>query len=82
MEVIESIVDGFNAIINILKMGFNTLMNFFKSLGLVLEYIGNAVIKAMDIADTLPSWIKGFVLMTIAISTIYIIVGRAGGKSE
>lgn len=68
----------FDTIVNL----FNMLMNVFKLLGMMLSYIGTIITLALNQISTLPTWLQAFAVITLAISVIYIIIGRNAGKSE
>ena len=81
MQVIQSVVDGFNAIISILKLGFTTLQNLINGLISFFLWLIKIFDYAIELMDYFPSWISGFILLSLGISVIFLIVGRTGGHS-
>lgn len=75
------IINAFKWLINAIKMIFTFIMNFFKSIGMLFSYLIHIVNVAFSVILTLPPFIQAFAYITLAISIIYIIVGRNSGKS-
>lgn len=57
-------------------------MNFFKAITMLFQYLITIINLAFTTILTLPPFIQAFAYITIAISIIYIIVGRNTGKSD
>lgn len=78
----KAIVSGFTFLINAIKTIFGFVMNIFKAIAMLFEYLITIVNLAFTAILTLPPYIQAFAYITIAISIIYIIVGRNTGKSD
>ncbi len=78
----KAIVNGFSFIINLFKTIFSIIMNLFKTIGMLFQYLITIINIAITTIATLPPWLRAFAILTISISTIYIIVGRNTGKSD
>lgn len=78
----KAIINGFTWLINTIKLLFSFIMNFFKAITMLFNYLITIINLAFTTILTLPSYIQAFAYITIAISIIYIIVGRNAGKSE
>lgn len=77
-----AIINGFTSIINIFKLIIEIIMSFFKAIGYLFTYIIKIPIIFGEMQIAFPSWLKGFIMLTLSISFVYILVGRVGGKSE
>lgn len=78
----KSIINGFKWLISAIKLIFTFIMNFFKAITMLFTYLINIVNLAFTTILSLPPYIQAFAYITIAISIIYIIVGRNSGKSD
>ncbi len=78
----KGIINAFSTLINIIKMLFDIIMDFFSTIGMVFKYLITIVNMAFNIIATFPPWIKAFATITISISIAYFIIGRNVGKSE
>ena len=78
----RAIINGFKWLISAIKMIFEFIMNFFKAITMLFEFLYNIINVALTTILTLPPYIQAFAYITIAISIIYIIVGRNTGKSD
>lgn len=78
----KAIVSGFETLITIIKTMFSMIENIFKGIGYMLYYTNTMFTKLAYMIAQLPGWISGFMLATLAISILYLIVGRSGGKSD
>lgn len=78
----RAIVNGFKWLINAVKLIFTFIMNFFKAITMLFNFLINIINVAFTTILTLPPYIQAFAYITIAISIIYIIVGRNSGKSD
>lgn len=75
------------AIINMLKdliepilLAFDFLKNMIKSLIDMAQIIPKIQSICMSAIAYLPSWLTAFAIITISVSTLYLIVGRSTGK--
>lgn len=57
-------------------------MSVFETLGMVIRYLITIVGLAIDTIATLPSWLKAFALITLAISVAYFLIGRNAGRTD
>ena len=78
----SGIINAFSTLINTIKMLFSILMDTFSTLGMVLNYLIQIVNLAFNTILTLPTWLKGFAVITISISVAYFLIGRNVGKSD
>lgn len=78
----KAIVNGFSTLLTIIKTGFGMIMNIFKGIGYMLYYTNTMFTKLAYMIAQLPGWVSGFMMATLAISILYLIVGRSGGKSD
>ena len=78
----KAIVSGFSTLLTLLKTGFSMLMNVFKGIGYMLVYTNTMFTKLAYLIGQLPGWVNGFMMATLAISILYLIIGRTGGKSD
>lgn len=78
----KAIVNGFKWLITTIKLLVSFIMNFFKALFMMFQYLITIINLAFSTILSLPSYIQAFAYMTIAIAIIYIIVGRNIGKSD
>lgn len=72
----------FDWIQNIITTLWDFVTSFFDNMALLVKYIGSAVTLAYSAIATMPSWLQVFGFITIAVSVIYLILGRTGGKSD
>lgn len=78
----RAIISGFKWLIATIKTLISFLMNMFKAITMLFSYLIHIVNVALTTILTLPPYIQAFAYITIAISIIYIIVGRSSGKSD
>lgn len=76
------ILNGLKNIIGIFKLIIEMIMSFYKMIGLMFAYTIKIITILGDIALTTPLWLRTFIVSTMAISVIYLIVGRTTGKSD
>lgn len=76
------IVNAFKSLLNTIEMIFSIIMSIFDTLIMAIKYLSSIVGLAINTVATLPSWLKAFGLITIAISVVYFFVGRDTGKSD
>lgn len=76
------LLNGIKNIIGMFKSIFDMIMSFFKILILMFQYLVKILTILGDIALSSPLWLKTFILLTTAISVIYLILGRNTGKSD
>ncbi len=78
----KGIINAFSTLINIIKMLFDIIMDFFSTIGMVFKYLITIVNMAFNVIATFPPWIKAFAVITLSISIAYFVIGRNAGKSE
>ena len=78
IKIIETIKNIFGFIETL----FNIIMSIFETIGMIFNYIITTVQVAFTTIANFPSWITSFMIITIAISIGYIIIGRNVGKSD
>ena len=78
----KGLINGVKTLINTIKMIFDIIMGFFKTIAMVFRYLITIVDLAFDVILTFPTWLHAFALITICISIAYFLIGRNGGKSE
>lgn len=76
------IINAFTWLINTIKTLFSMLMNIFETIGMCFNYIISIINIVINIIATLPTWLKAFATITLAISVAYFLIGREAGKSE
>jgi len=76
------IINAFTWLINTIKALFSMLMNIFETIGMCFNYIISIINIVINIIATLPTWLKAFATITLAISVAYFLIGREAGKSE
>ena len=82
MIFLRAIVNFFKTIVDTISLLFSIVMSIFETLGMAIKYLITIVGLAIDTVATLPSWLKAFALITIAISVAYFLIGRDTGKSD
>ena len=78
----RAIINGFKWLIATIKTLISFLMNMFKAITMLFNFLIHIINVALTTILTLPPYIQAFAYITIAISSIYIIVGRSSGKSD
>ena len=78
----RAVISGFKWLISTIKVLISFLMNFFQAIAMLFVYLIHIINVAFTTIITLPGYIQAFAYITIAISIIYIIVGRNSGKSD
>lgn len=78
----KGVINGIKTLIDIFKMLFDIIMDFFSTIGMVFKYLISIVNLAFNVIATFPPWLKAFATITISISIAYFIIGRNTGKSE
>lgn len=58
------------------------LMNVFKTFVMVFRYIIHIIGVIWTTLATLPDWIQSFIVITVAITLAYFLIGRNTGKSD
>jgi hypothetical protein len=79
---IKALISGVQWLIDTITLLFNFIFNIFDTIGMVFTYVGTIIQVATNFILTLPSWLQAFGLITLAICSIYIVVGREAGKSD
>lgn len=79
---IQGIIDIFISIWDAIKLCITFLINLVKGLFQMLTILKTTITNSMNFTLTLPSWLIAFASATIAVSILYIIVGRESGKSK
>ena len=82
MKELTGLINGIKNIIGMFKIIFDMIEQFFSMLGMLFTYITRVIQLLGDIALSTPIWLRTFVLLTTAISVIYLILGRNTGKSD
>lgn len=77
MQFLFDFVDWLTLILTSL---WNFFVNIIDNTILLVKYLGVAANACYTLVSTLPSWLQAFALITIAISIIYMILGRNSGK--
>jgi hypothetical protein len=80
--LLNGILNGFKWLIDTIKFLVGLLMSLVKAITMLFQYLITIVNLAFTTIVTLPPFIQAFAYITIAISIIYIIVGRNTGKSD
>lgn len=78
----KGIISIFENLINIIKTIFSIVTNFFKSIGVLLQIVTSVIANIVSLTADLPPYITAFVMATIAVSVLFIVLGRQGGKSS
>ena len=78
----KAIVSGIKWIITFFKQLWNFIGTLLKGIAVAFQILGRIITMTLDTIVTLPSWIQGFLIITITITIIYFIVGRNAGKSD
>lgn len=78
----KGIISIFENLINIIKTIFSIVTNFFKSLGMLIQIVSSVIANIISLTADLPTYIVAFVMATIAVSVLFIVLGREGGKSN
>lgn len=78
----KGIINAFSTLINMIKMLFGFIMDFFSTIGMVFKYLITIVNMAFNVIVTFPPWIKAFATITISICIAYFVIGRNAGKSD
>lgn len=61
---------------------FGSLVAIIKYTGVAIKYIITTFNLALNMVNEMPEWIQFSMLITIIISVVYTIIGRAKGRSE
>lgn len=78
----EALVDGFEWIIEFFKTVWGFIQNIFAAITVAFDIIARIITLSFEYILTFPTWIQGFLIVTITISVVYFIVGRSAGKSD
>lgn len=81
ISAVKAIASGFNDLINFIQMIFKLVFDLLQQIVLLIRYILQANSIALSFIYSMPNWIKVFATITIAISVLYIILNRQGGKN-
>lgn len=78
----EWLVEAFDFIISTITSVWEFFTGLLENIGVMLEYVGIVAELCYSTIASLPSWLQAFGTITILISTLYMILGREGGKSD
>lgn len=78
----KAVVSGFKWLISTIKFLVGMVMNIITSLGYAFAYCRTLITRLIVLIGQMPSWISGFMMITLIISFIYLVIGRSGGKSD
>lgn len=76
------IINGFNVLIDSIKMLFGFIGSMLEGIVLVFRYLMTIATLAVDALVFIPSWLQAFCIITISISIGYFLIGRNTGKSD
>lgn len=79
ISAVKAIASGFNDLINFIGTIFKVLGNLLQQIVYLIKYVLQAISVSTSFIATLPSWLSVFASVTVAISVLYIIMGRKGG---
>lgn len=79
IAAVKAIASGFNDLINFIGTIFKVLGNLLQQIVYLIKYVLQAISISTSFIATLPSWLSVFASVTVAISVLYIIMGRKGG---
>lgn len=65
-------------ITTIAKFIWHTISN----IGIFIDYANEINTFVLEFIDTMPTFIQYFALLTLLISILFVLLGRAGGKSS
>lgn len=76
----EMIKNGFEFIVNFFKTIGNLIQNIFE-MNMKMTTIGIAIMqKTGQAIANMPQWLQYFAILTLSVSLLYLIIGRNAGK--
>lgn len=78
----KAIISGIKWIISFFKQIWDFIGTLLKGIAVAFQILGRIITLTLNTIITLPSWIQGFLMITITITIIYFIIGRSAGKSD
>lgn len=82
MKGIKAIVSGIKWMIDFFKQLWSFVQNIVNGITTAFQILIKIITMTITTITTLPSWIQGFLMITITITIAYFIIGRNTGKSD
>lgn len=74
------IIETFDWLVDFFKTVWSFVISFIDNILLLFEYLKIALSTFTSFVGSLPDWLQIFGFITLAVSVIYLIVGRQAGK--
>ena len=77
---IQNIINSITSLVSGLYLGIQFLIGMVKNLIEMIKMLATMVLNTNTIITTMPSWLMGFLALSVSVSVLYVILGREQGK--
>ena len=77
---IQQVINSITSLVSGLYLGIQFLIGMVKNLIEMIKMLATMVLNTNTIITTMPSWLMGFLALSVSVSVLYVILGREQGK--